>query len=890
MNRDDDNLGTHDEVMDTRLQTPNELDLNVEQDSSSPKVAQINVTPSGIFSKEDDNTVGILKIGAEFESDEHAYRFYNRYARLLGFSVRKDWVNRSKIHGQVVSRKFTCSREGYRRKDKRDINVKKHRKETRTGCLAHMIITRQPDGKYRVTHFEAFHNHDNINPSYAQLLKLQKELCIAQAVDADSPINLGTQSNSESELMNGRFEVRDTLDYLAMDHDNHLRSERVRDMKEGEAGRLLRHFHRQHFENPSFFYAIQLDVDDKVSNIFWADDNMAVDYDHFGDVVCLDTTYRTNKEFLPFVQLLGANHHNQVVVFAAAFLFDDTSESLKWLLHTFLEAMSGKRPKVILTDQDAAVVEAINSVLPEIDHYTCLWQMYQNAFKHLSLVVKDIESFSSDFRSCIYNQKDEEGFIQAWEALLDNYGLQQNDWLRWMFREKEKWGVVYGRNTFLLDVKCSHLVESLSNKLKPYLSSDQEMLHFFKHFERVVDEQRYKEAKANDEMGRCMPRLMANVILLKHASEVYTMKAFEVFQREYEKCLNVVVNQCGQNGLLSEYKVKTFGQSREYRVTFNSADDTVVCDCRKFEYVGFLCSHALKVLDHRNIKVVPSRYILKRWTKVARIGSVRESSDFIQHENSKLVAARRYKDLCRSILNISARAADSEEAFQFASRQLEEVIERVERILTLKTEEAQGITSSSTGANASDSENGEILLHGNAIEDQDEESRAQGTRERESSVRDRHNLQSANGRVSKSKRVENVQVHSPNTITCISSPPPTYVSPQDPPTNPVMQSLYSFEADQVVHCMYQQPNLLIDQQPSTDMYQQPNFYSDQHDSPSQTQLLQEPLIRSTYHESVPNTTQLRQAMDLDLQHPHSSSFLLYDHRYRPSESPYLVPK
>ncbi|KAH7577950.1 hypothetical protein JRO89_XS01G0319800 [Xanthoceras sorbifolium] len=636
MNRDDDNLGTHDEVMDTRLQTPNELDLNVEQDSSSPKVAQINVTPSGIFSKEDDNTVGILKIGAEFESDEHAYRFYNRYARLLGFSVRKDWVNRSKIHGQVVSRKFTCSREGYRRKDKRDINVKKHRKETRTGCLAHMIITRQPDGKYRVTHFEAFHNHDNINPSYAQLLKLQKELCIAQAVDADSPINLGTQSNSESELMNGRFEVRDTLDYLAMDHDNHLRSER--------------------------------------------------------------------------------------------------------------------------------------------------------------------------------------------------------------------------------------------------------------HFERVVDEQRYKEAKANDEMGRCMPRLMANVILLKHASEVYTMKAFEVFQREYEKCLNVVVNQCGQNGLLSEYKVKTFGQSREYRVTFNSADDTVVCDCRKFEYVGFLCSHALKVLDHRNIKVVPSRYILKRWTKVARIGSVRESSDFIQHENSKLVAARRYKDLCRSILNISARAADSEEAFQFASRQLEEVIERVERILTLKTEEAQGITSSSTGANASDSENGEILLHGNAIEDQDEESRAQGTRERESSVRDRHNLQSANGRVSKSKRVENVQVHSPNTITCISSPPPTYVSPQDPPTNPVMQSLYSFEADQVVHCMYQQPNLLIDQQPSTDMYQQPNFYSDQHDSPSQTQLLQEPLIRSTYHESVPNTTQLRQAMDLDLQHPHSSSFLLYDHRYRPSESPYLVPK
>ncbi|TXG62898.1 hypothetical protein EZV62_009892 [Acer yangbiense] len=106
-----------------------------------------------------------------------------------------------------------------------------------------------------------------------------------------------------------------------------------------------------------------------------------------------------------------------------------------------------------------------------------------------------------------------------------------------------------------------------------------------------------------------------------------------------------------------------------------------------------------------------------------------------------------------------------------------------------------------------------------------------------------------------------------------------------------MQSLYGFEANQAIQSMFQQPNLLIDQQSSTNLYQQPNFYSDQHDSPSQTELLQEPLIRSTYHESIPNTTQLRQAMDLDLQHPHSSSFLLYDHRYnRPSDSPYLVPK
>ncbi|GKV43298.1 hypothetical protein SLEP1_g50608 [Rubroshorea leprosula] len=90
--------------------------------------------------------------------------------------------------------------------------------------------------------------------------------------------------------------------------------------------------------------------------------------------------------------------------------------------------------------------------------------------------------------------------------------------------------------------------------------------------------------------------------------------------------------------------------------------------------------------------------------------------------------------------------------------------------------------------------------------------------------------------------------------------------------------------------MYQQPNLVSEQQASTDMYQQSNFFSDHHDLPGQTQLLQEPLIRSTYQESVSDTTQLRQAMELDIQPQHSSSYLIYDHRYRSSDSPYLGPK
>ncbi|KAJ6748018.1 PROTEIN FAR1-RELATED SEQUENCE 12-LIKE [Salix purpurea] len=740
-----------DDSMVIGLQMSDNLDLSLDEDCSSLSFALVNSSQFSNSSKDGVHRGGVLKIGTEFESDEHAYISYNKYAKTVGFSVRKDWVNRSKVHGLVVSRKFTCSKEGYRRIDKRDLNMKKHRKETRTGCLAHMIVTRQPYGK---------------------------EIHVDQAAEGELPSKSGTESSSTFELMNRQFEGWQSLDYLAMDFDNSLQSERIRDMEEGEAGRLLRYFQRQHIENPSFIHSIQVDIDDKVRNLFWADDKMVVDYDHFGDVVCLDTSYRMNKDLQPFVQFIGVNHHNQAVIFAAALLFDDTVESLKWLFNTFLEAMSGKKPKVILTDQDAAIVEAINSILPETSHRICVWQMYQNALKHLSLVVKDIESFSNDFRSCIYDYNNEEAFVHVWECLLDKYGLQQNDRLRWMFREREKWSIAYDRNTFFLDMKGSHVAEDLSNNLRSYLNSDQDALQIYKIFERVVDEQRLKEIHANDEMTRCMPRLLGNVVLLKHASGIYTPKAFELFQKEYEKCLNVLVTQCNGKGVLLEYKVSTFGQAQEYTVTFNSADDTVVCNCMKFENVGFLCGHALKVLDNWNIKVVPSRYILKRWTKDTR--------------------AR------------TTRAAESEDAFQFALRRLDELIEGVEKILMLKDEGGQGINSSSTVLNGFESENAGYFFDEKELEDLGEDNGVVGTKEKENAAPERHQLKNINGKSCKKKRFQLGQTPSPNTSGCISSPPQACVMTEGPTHNPLLQGLYNFEANQVVQCMYQQQNPIMD--------------------------------------------------------------------------------
>ncbi|PHU05094.1 hypothetical protein BC332_25916 [Capsicum chinense] len=59
-----------------------------------------------------------IKLGMKFDSDEDGFNYYNEYAANIGFSVRKEYVNKSKAHGYITSRRFTCYKESYRGKDK----------------------------------------------------------------------------------------------------------------------------------------------------------------------------------------------------------------------------------------------------------------------------------------------------------------------------------------------------------------------------------------------------------------------------------------------------------------------------------------------------------------------------------------------------------------------------------------------------------------------------------------------------------------------------------------------------------------------------------------------------------------------------------------------------
>nr|KYP69769.1 Protein FAR1-RELATED SEQUENCE 5 [Cajanus cajan] len=184
------------------------------------------------------------------------------------------------------------------------------------------------------------------------MLSSQRKLSEAQCQQIDLADDAGLQQRKSFDLMSKEVGGRTNLGYTRLDQKNYLRKRRQRSLVHGEAGYLLQYFQRKLVESPPFYHAYQLDVEDQITNVFWADAGMLIDYGYFGDVFSLDSTYCTNSSHRPLAVFSGFNHHQRAVIFGAALLYDETTESYKWLFETFLEAHKQKRPQTIFTDQD----------------------------------------------------------------------------------------------------------------------------------------------------------------------------------------------------------------------------------------------------------------------------------------------------------------------------------------------------------------------------------------------------------------------------------------------------------------------------------------------------------------------------------------------------------
>nr|XP_027088688.1 protein FAR1-RELATED SEQUENCE 5-like [Coffea arabica] len=232
-------------------------------------------------------------------------------------------------------------------------------------------------------------------------------------------------------------------------------------------------------------------------------------------------------------------------------------------------------------------------------------------------------------------------------------------------------------------MRSTQLSESLNAAIKNHLKLDHDLVQFFRHFNRVVDEKRHNELIAEYEMRQKLPMVgLRQTPMLVHASETYSPTVFVAFQNEYGESTAMVILRQQDAAMIVEFAVMRYDGGPERIVVFNRNDLSVRCSCKKYENEGILCGHALKVFDTVGIKIIPPEYIKRRWTKRARAGDCFDRRRREVVADPKIMISTRYRELAPAMIKVATRAAMSEDTSKVAITVISDLAKRVELLLS----------------------------------------------------------------------------------------------------------------------------------------------------------------------------------------------------------------
>lgn len=604
--------------------------------------------------KEDTNLEPLS--GMEFESHGEAYSFYQEYARSMGFNTAIQNSRRSKTSREFIDAKFACSRYGTKREYDKSFNRPRARQNkqesenstgrrscSKTDCKASMHVKRRQDGKWVIHSFVKEHNH---------------ELLPAQAVSE--------QTRRMYAVMARQFAEYKTVVGIK-NEKNPFDKVRNLGLEFGEAKLMLDFFIQMQSMNSNFFYAVDLGEDQRLKNLLWIDAKSRHDYINFCDVVSFDTTYVRNKYKMPLALFVGVNQHYQFILLGCALISDESAATYSWLLQTWLKGVGGQVPKVIITDHDMTLKSVISDVFPSACHCICLWHILGKVSENLAPVIKKNENFMAKFEKCIYRSLTSDDFDNRWEKILDRFELRQDECMQSLYEDRKLWAPTFMKDVFLGGMSTAQRSESVNSFFDKYVHRKTYVQDFVKQYETILQDRYEEEAKADSDTWNKVATLKTPSPLEKSVAGICTHTVFKKIQAEIIGAVACHPKLDRQDETNVVHRVHDMEINRDFFVVVNEVKSEVSCICRLFEYKGYLCRHALVVLQYSGHSVFPSQYVLKRWTKDAKVRNVTgEESEHM------LARVQRYNDLCHRSLKLSEEGSLSQDSYSIAFHALNE--------------------------------------------------------------------------------------------------------------------------------------------------------------------------------------------------------------------------
>ncbi|XP_071704654.1 protein FAR1-RELATED SEQUENCE 11-like [Rutidosis leptorrhynchoides] len=281
---------------------------------------------------------------------------------------------------------------------------------------------------------------------------------------------------------------------------------------------------------------------------------------------------------MPCALFIGVNNYGKTVLFGSALLRNETIDTFRWLMKTFVTTMK-KSPKTIITDQDKWMSEATAIEMPTTKHSYYIWHITSKFNCWFTVILcTEYQNWCRDFY-VLYRMTSIVDFEQNW-FLICKKGMSS-----------------------------TQRSESINGVIKSFVSSHTSLREFVKQFDLVVEEMRSRQM--HDYMLATLnpTSLKTKSPLERQAYEVLTPFAFRKFQEEFERASLYLINRFNGNEFLIRYYEE--GNHKLHSAYWDGY--TASCSCKNFEFLGILCRHILRVLIHKDCFILSHEYLPRRW-------------------------------------------------------------------------------------------------------------------------------------------------------------------------------------------------------------------------------------------------------------------------------------
>ncbi|XP_076904717.1 protein FAR1-RELATED SEQUENCE 5-like [Bidens hawaiensis] len=463
--------------------------------------------------------------GKVFESIDLAYDFYCEYAKKAGFCVRKGGSYMN--DGLLKSKYFTCSKEGHK-----------------------------PPKSY-----DSMDDKDSSKRHYYKRRKRPTIRC-------------GCTAQIFLKSVDGiKFEINDFVE-----GHNHAMVEEE-DMHFVLSNRKL-----THVQEDILYELSTLNLGPvKAFNI------LRTKYRGFEEVGASKDDCKNFKQRykMVFVSFTTIDNHCRNVTVGAGLLASESIESYTWLLKVFLDSF-GIAPKVVVTDQDPAMKQAIALVFSNTRHRLCMWHIMKKLADKVGVALCNNGDFKRKICDIVWTDSISQfEFETKWQLIMKEYDLESNKWLIDMFDMRYDWIPTYYRDEpFSGLMRTTSRSESENHFFCQVSNSQLSLVEFFSHSDHYMEIQRHNSRKNDHDTS--------GVASLKSTEEEDYIK-FSIFDFNayVPGCLEVLFKNDGEDGV----------------------DSIVSCSCKRFEQYGLLRRYILYVLNLFRVKRFPKKYILDRWKR-----------------------------------------------------------------------------------------------------------------------------------------------------------------------------------------------------------------------------------------------------------------------------------